>query len=391
MSRKKNSDVMDIESHVRRLGGGRYAIAEGSAFDALSSGQFQPRPGAGFDFTHRNWQPVQLAAEMGSFVNIVSEQAMEVRALEFRKDALQVDLLKPVSEMITTSQGAMDLLEKVRIDVDFGLAEVPLLYGPIYERVNGPFPGGAVQIGPDLTLDANVVFAEKMEGGEIIFGTLAKAGAPTLVPILTYAAGFEWTEDMIEYDRTWEIGMNSRAFGRSYNYLLNHLHLSPILAYSYAGDNLTAADATAGASLQEKTLRTFQSAYMTAVQDIPQRVPTVILANEANRFQIEDALLTPVLDAVGNPLRRVPVSTIIYYNGATVTNGVKQYLYPGVTAGTVYFIAPRQRFKELVHHDLRVDIGPEDLSRLIEGQQVARTRRNLYADMLNSVQKITLP
>jgi hypothetical protein len=127
------------------------------------------------------------------------------------------------------------------------------------------------------------------------------------------------------------------------------------------------------------------------VQDIPQRVPTVILANEANRFQIEDALLTPVLDAVGNPLRRVPVSTIIYYNGATVTNGVKQYLYPGVTAGTVYFIAPRQRFKELVHHDLRVDIGPEDLSRLIEGQQVARTRRNLYADMLNSVQKITLP
>jgi hypothetical protein len=391
VSRKKNSDVMDIESHVRRLGGGRYAIAEGSAFDALSSGQFQPRPGAGFDFTHRNWQPVQLAAEMGSFVNIVSEQAMEVRALEFRKDALQVDLLKPVSEMITTSQGAMDLLEKVRIDVDFGLAEVPLLYGPIYERVNGPFPGGAVQIGPDLTLDANVVFAEKMEGGEIIFGTLAKAGAPTLVPILTYAAGFEWTEDMIEYDRTWEIGMNSRAFGRSYNYLLNHLHLSPILAYSYAGDNLTAADATAGASLQEKTLRTFQSAYMTAVQDIPQRVPTVILANEANRFQIEDALLTPVLDAVGNPLRRVPVSTIIYYNGATVTNGVKQYLYPGVTAGTVYFIAPRQRFKELVHHDLRVDIGPEDLSRLIEGQQVARTRRNLYADMLNSVQKITLP
>ena len=395
MSRRKTAVLENGSSEIdlvtRRLGDGRFAISEPSAFGALHSGQFTPKPGAGFDFTHRNWQPVHMASEMASHVTIVSEQTMERRALEFRKDALQVDLLKPVSEMITTSQGAMDLLEKVRIDVDFGLAEVPLLYGPIYERVNGPFPGGAVQVGPDLTLDANVVFAEKMEGGEVIFGTLAKAGAPTLVPILTYAAGFEWTEDMIEYDRTWEIGMNSRAFGRSYNYLLNHLHLSPIIAYTYTGDNLTAADATGGASLQERTLKTFQSAYRTAVQDIPQRVPTTILANEADRFTIEDALLTPVLDVAGNPLRRVPVSTIIYYNGATVTNGVKQYLYPGVTAGTVYFIAPRQRFKELVHHDLRVDIGPEDLSRLIEGQQVARTRRNLYADMANSIQKITLP
>ena len=393
---RKNSAVLEngsseIEATIRKLGNGRFGIAEPSNFGELRGGQFTPKPGAGFDFTHRNWQPPRIASEMGSFVTIVSEQTMEVRAVEFRKDALQVDLLKPVSEMITTSQGAMDLLEKVRIDVDFGLAEVPLLYGPIYERVNGPFPGGAVQVGPDLTLDANVVFAEKMEGGEIIFGTLAKAGAPTLVPILTYAAGFEWTEDMIEYDRTWEIGMNSRAFGRSYNYLLNHLHLSPIIAYAFAGDNLTAADATGGASLQERTLKTFQNAYKTAVQDIPQRVPTTILANEADRFVIEDALLTPVLDVAGNPLRRVPVSTIIYYNGATVTNGVKQYLYPGVTAGTCYFIAPRQRFKELVHHDLRVDIGPEDLSRLIEGQQVARTRRNLYADMANSIQKITLP
>src|SRR4051812_7978830 len=45
-----------------------------------------------------------------------------------------------ISEMITTSQGSMDLLEKVRVDVAFGLAEIPLLYGPIYERVNGPFP-----------------------------------------------------------------------------------------------------------------------------------------------------------------------------------------------------------------------------------------------------------
>src|SRR6188508_3777733 len=59
-----------------------------------------------------------------------------------------------ISEMITTSEGAMDLLEKVRIDVARGLAEIPLLYGPIYERVNGPFPGGTFQI-DENTLQAD--------------------------------------------------------------------------------------------------------------------------------------------------------------------------------------------------------------------------------------------
>jgi hypothetical protein len=143
--------------------------------------------------------------------------------------------------------------------------------------------------------------------------------------------------------------------------------------------------------VQERVLRTFQTAYRTAVAAVPQRIPSVILANEADRFLIEDALLTPVLDTNGNPLRRVPVDTIIYYNGATVTNGLKSYTYSGVTSGTCFFIQPRLKLKELVHHDLRIDIGPEDISRLIEGQQVGRTRRSLYADLANCVQKLTIP
>jgi hypothetical protein len=340
---------------------------------------------------HRLWTPQRVVSEMAS-ISIVSEMEMNERlGSQFRSDCMEAELLRPVSEMITTTQGAMDLLEKVRIDIDTGLADVPLLYQPLYERINGPFPGGAVQIGGDVLFDANVVFQQKMEAGEIVFGTLTKVGAPSFVPIATYAAGFEWTEDMLEYDRSYEIGMNARAFGRAYNYLLNHLHLSPIIAYSFSGGNLTAADATATEGITAHTLRTFQNAYRAGALAVPQRTPTWILANEADRFQIEDALLTPVLDAAGNQLRRVPIEGIIYYNGATVTNGVKSYVYPGVTAGTCFFLSPRLRMKELVHHDLRIDIGPGDLSRLIEGQQVARTRRGSYADYANSGQKVTLP
>ena len=387
--RKSNGGVLVPEAHTmagitkanKRTG--EIRIKHDGRFDEIKLGAFSNAP-TGRDQKHRRWAPTTKNG-----VKIVNASEMSSQTSEFHKDIVDMEMLKSVSEMITTSQGAMDLLEKVRIDIDVGLADVPLLYQPLYERIDGPFPGGAVQIGGDVLFDANVVFLQKLEGEEVVFGTLARAGAPTFVPISTYAAGFEWTEDMIEFDRSYEIGMNSRAFGRAYNYLLNHLHLSPIIAATYTGTNAIAAN-TGNGSLVANTLVQFQSAYRNAALAVPQRVPTVILANEADRFQIEDALLTPVLDALGNELRRVPVDTIIYYNGATVTNGVNSFTYPGVTQGTCYFIAPRMRMKELVHHDLRVDVGPADLSRLIEGQQVGRARRGLYTDLNNSVEKITL-
>jgi hypothetical protein len=384
-------DALTMDKITRRDKSGRMYIGHDGRFGPLSGGIAIGEPeNGGLSLNHRRWTPGRMVGEIAN-VQLCSVGEMESRLTpEFMRDALEIELLATVAEMITTSDGAMDLLDKVRIDIDVGLAEVPVLYTPLYERVNGPFPGGSVQIGGDVVFDANVVFLEKFEAGEIVFGTLAKSGVPTFVPISTYAAGFEWTEDMIEYDRSYEISMNSRAFGRSYNYLINHLHLSPIIAYTYAVGNKTAG-ATGNGSLQANTLVTFQNAYKHAVTAIPQRVPTWILANEADRFQIEDALLTPVIDANGNPLRRVPVEGIIYYNGATVTNGVKSFVYPGVTAGKCYFISPRTRLKELVHHDLRIDLGPADISRLIEGQQVARARRGLYLDLPNSVEEVTLP
>lgn len=295
-----------------------------------------------------------------------------------------------VKEMIDTSQGQMALLEKVRIDVAFGLADIPLLYGPIYQRIApaGGFPGGMYQV-DEYTLTANVIFTQKFEGGEVEFGTLAK-GSPSVGTIKTYAAGFMWTEDMIEYDRTWSIEENNRAFGRAYNALLNHNHLSPIIGYTYPAGNLTAADAT-GATPAERTHLTFQAAYQASVMATPRRTGTVLLASEADRFQIETALLTPVNDVQGNALPNVPISTIIYYDGEDITVGSDVYNYPGVTPGTCFLIFPQRKMKELVHHDLRIDIGPPDISRLVEGQQVGRSRRDIFANIEESVQKITLP
>jgi hypothetical protein len=297
-----------------------------------------------------------------------------------------------VREMIDTAQGQMALLEKVRIDVAFGLAEIPLLYGPLYQRIApaGGFPGGMYQI-DEYTLTSNVIFTQKFEGGEVEFGTLAK-GSPSVGTIKTYAAGFEWSEDMIEFDRTWSIELNNQAFGRAYNALLNHLHLSPIIGYTYPGGNSTAF-ATTGASRAENIHLTLQNAYRASVLATvgPRRTGRVLLANEADRFKIETALLTPVNDAAGNALPNIPIDTIIYYNGEDITVGSDVYNYPGVTVGTCFLIFPRRKMKELVHHDLRIDVGPPDISRLVEGQQVGRSRRDIFANIEESVQKITLP
>jgi len=296
-----------------------------------------------------------------------------------------------VREMINTSQGQMALLEKVRIDVAFGLAEIPLLYGPIYRRIApaGGFPGGVFQV-DDYTLQADVVFLEKFEGGEVEFGTLRK-GAPQTGVIKTYAAGFEWTEDMIEFDRTWSIEENNRAFGRAYNALLNHLHLGPIIGYNYTSANLTAFNNTGGSNVENIHL-TLQDAYRKTVLPGtgPRRTGTVLLASEADRFDIEAALLTPVNDAQGNPLPNIPINTIIYYDGEEITVGDDEYVYPGVEPGTCFLIFPQRKMVELVHHDLRIDIGPPDISRLIEGQQVGRSRRNLFANIAESVEKVDI-
>jgi len=298
-------------------------------------------------------------------------------------------LEQPIGEMISTSDGLMDLVEKVRVDVEFGQAEVPTLYESFYRRVDGPFPGKTVDIGEN-TLSANVVFFEKFEGGEVQFGTLQK-GVPATARLRTWAAGFEWTEDMEEWDSTWEFEMINQAFGRAYNYFLNHAHLSVFTTFTYTGANQTPADATAGASVAEKTLRTFQAAYKHAAAANPMRTWSAILASGQNRFQIEEALLQPIRDIQGNALARVPVDVIVYYDGANVEMGTETYNYPGVTAGKCYAIFPKRRLLEFVHHDLRIDSDRPDISRLIEAQVIGRTRRGIYADVANSVEEITLP
>lgn len=346
---------------------------------------------------------------------------MEVRPFEIPRtptgDLRRMNLTRPVGEFLGSSDMIEELAQKVTVDVELGRDDIPLLYQSLYRTFTNPnFPRllDATQI-----LYANVVFLQHVEGQEVRFGTMASEQGVT-VPILTYSAGFEWDEDVEVYDEGWRVEMANEAVGRAYNALLNHLHLSPILDYNYAGDtnpNTTAAQTPTGNEIED-TRATLRQALTDAALNVdangrrkPIR-PTTILCTSADALKIADALaigdrpsigttagggdidvlLGRVTDTVGAVPSVNQLTTIIAYDGEDLEMGGLTFSYPGATDGTVHLIQPQRNLFEFVKHDLRVDTErPADLSRLVAAQMVARARRGLLMSPDLSVWEVTLP
>lgn len=301
------------------------------------------------------------------------------------------DFAKPLGEMITTPAGLENIIQKTVIDLELGREAVPLLYGPIYRRIEDPNFTEYVDISPFTS--AQVVFLEHLELEEVKFGT-RRIGPKDTVPIITYTAGIQWTEDMILYDKTWEVSEASRAMGEAYNALLNHIHLYPIISYAYPAKNKTAA-VTTEANRILNIRATIRKGLIDASQDkntdtgAPRR-PTILLAHSSNRWDIEEALQRLQVNGTIYPALG-QIDTLIFYDGYSITVGEKTYAYPGVPTDKAYLIEPQKYYRELVKHDLRIDASGADLKRLVENAIVGRARRGVFASPVNSVQEITLP
>lgn len=302
-----------------------------------------------------------------------------------------LELDRPIGEMITTASGLTTLVQKVVLDLELGREQVPLLYQPIYRNVTNRNFTRHVDIRPFV--GARVVFLEHLEGEEVKFGDMY-VGKVSTVPIVTYAAGFEWTEDVEEYSEDWSITELSRAMGEAYNALLNHLHLGPIITYNYPAKNKTAA-VTSHGTLIENIRATIKQGLIDAAQDEDpetrmRRRPTILLAHSSRQWDIEEALQRLQIGGTVYPAIS-QINTLIFYDGYTVTVGEKTYTYPGVDPNKAYLIDPSRYFVELVKHDLMVDAGQADIKRLIRGAIVGRARRGVVASPEKAVQEITLP
>lgn len=308
-------------------------------------------------------------------------------------DPLVPEFDRPVGELMTLPSGYEAVIQNSVINVALGREALPILYTPIYGRLQDRNLTQHVDITGLNSGRAQAVFLEKMEGEEIKFGARTFQ-SKDVVPLAMYATGFQWTYEMTLWDKTWEVAETGRAVGEAYNALLNHLHLYPIISYAYAAKNQTPADAT-GANLYEKTRLTLQNAFQNAALDVDTetrrgRRPSVLLAHSSRRFQIEDALQRRLIGGTDFPALS-GIDTVIYYDGYSITVGEKTYTYGGCPTGKGYLIEPKTWFRELVKIDLENDSGNADVSRLIGNQFVWWTVRGVFASPANAVEEITWP
>jgi len=286
-----------------------------------------------------------------------------------------------VQEMIGTADGGQAFLEKVTYDLYQGREEKPLLYKSIYQQIvdaNLPKYVKANEMGP-----VQVVFLQHLEGAEANFGTL-KPGTQKIVEIITYSSAIEYSEDMVEFNNTWEISEISRAFGDAYNMLLNHLHLAPIITATYVttGGGLSAQKKAQKAGTAQ--LIAFDTSVAKTLRNGISVLPngTIALVNSADVFALEDAIKGAMYADLSPSVvkRTINPANFIVYDGEEIEVGGETYIYPGVTAGTCYLISPNKKnFKEYIKHDLRVDSDVADLSRLIISEAVGRARRGVMA------------
>ncbi len=291
-------------------------------------------------------------------------------------------LMRPIGEMITSGglDQFRDLLRKVVLDVELGRELQPLVYSPIYDRLeDANFPR---VLDAKWALQGIVVFTEHIEGQEVSFGRLDAIQGPT-ARILTFSAGFEYTKEILDFNESFRPEMLNRALGEAHNALLNDIHLRPIISHVYTGANLTTWIAPpAGNPIWVGIRNTIIEAQKAATR--ARRPGTILLANSVMRAEIELAMTGghqvggTIFPAIGG------IQQVIYYDSDA------HHGYTGVAESRAYLIRPRRGFKELVKQDLRIEAQTGDLSRLVQEQIVAYAHRGVYAALTENVQQINL-
>lgn len=337
--------------------------------------------------------------------------AVEKPRIAFKENFRLSEHLQPVSlpggkvahEFIGMDNFAAAFYRRQEYEVDAGRAEEPILYTPLYqviEDANLPEIVAVNRLGP-----AGVVFQKVVEGGEVKFATMGESNFA--VPIYHHAVALEYSDDLVVYNKLFSVTEVERETGIAHNALLNHLHLSPFIDYTYASTNKTNAHSTGNGgeidyesdkmTLAEMYLRALEQAITNSVNDTtnPRRGPYALLVPTTNLFTLERAFtvvpqqgITVQSSAVGR------ITTVIAYDGWTGQMGNKTFTYPGVTAGKAYLIDLSRRtrnHRSYVKHGLRRVQGNPDVSRFILEQTVWDTRLGVYTSPVASTEEITLP
>lgn len=301
-----------------------------------------------------------------------------------------------VYEFVGTDSFGAEWSQRQRYEIDAGRDEEPIVYTPLYDIVSDsslPKNVSVNTMGP-----GGVVFEEVFEGGEVKFSSIT-SGQYT-VPIRHWATGLEYSKDLIVFNEFWSVPVFERQMGVAHNALLNHLHLSPIIAYSttpgYPAGNKTAA-AAGGGSIADNYLLTIEAgiAHSTADATNPRRGPFFILCSTANAFTFERALQSVPQQGISRQTQSVlgAIRGVIAYDGWTGKRGFKSVTYPGVAAGKAYLISQQYRGQDMQSFEkqaLQNEGQQVDISRFLT-QSVWDSYYGIYCNPLRAVEELTLP
>lgn len=297
-----------------------------------------------------------------------------------------------VYEFIGADDFGSEWYERTRFEVEAGRAAVPLVYEPIYDIIvdsNLPETLKLQTLGP-----GGFVFEEVFEGGEVKFASVASSEAS--VSQRQFAVGLEYTKKLVMFNQLWSVARMERWAGEAHNALLNHLHLYPIINYTYTAANQTAA-VTSGSTTTEDWFLTLEAAIVNSMEDTtnPRPGPYALLSNPAQMFMVQRMLSRETqqefkLDSTASDL----VQTAIGYRGWTGTRGAKTTTYAGVTSGKSYLVDlshKDQDFASYVKQSLEQAQGNADVSRFILEQVIWDIWLGVYANPLRAVEEITWP
>lgn len=321
--------------------------------------------------------------------------AKGVNLRELMRDNLDPNPRKRVLEFVGNGDFGAAFNTRQRYEIDLGLDSEPILYTPVYNIVRDrglPRNVSINRLGP-----GGVVFKQVVEGGEV---QMASLGSSTQsVPMVDWATGIEYSMQVVMDNETWNLAPFENQAGVAHNALLNDIHLGPIIAYTYTAANQTAASAL-GATLDEKTLHTFEDASANAALDTSnrRRGPYVILCSVANLYRIERALSGNVVGGgvdLSSSLR-AKIRAVIAYDGWEGIQAGVSTTYAGVTAGKAYLIdvnpavqlAGARSFERFLMDRLE---GNEDISRLMAAQTVLWSSLGTYINVPAISEEVTLP
>lgn len=368
--------------------------------------------------------------ETSSPVKVVSRELMRQKALQRRRDQLQeskhplraqwIDSLdegiipnavfpesydlrqlvmikkegeKTIGEFIGAGSISQDFFTRQRYEVDAGRDQEPLLFPALYSITRDASLPENIDIntlGP-----GGVVFTLIQEGGEVKFASINSS--EHTVKLYQYAAGIEYSERIFRFNNLFRLPFIERQFGVASNAVQNHIHFDPILSYTYAATNQTAASAV-GSTLEEKYHNTLDAAITASRTDAtyPRRGPYVLLVASDNLSMARKATTRVAQQGFEKQSPEVfdSIQSVIAYDGWTGTRGKLATTYAGVTANKAYLISLAYREMDLqsfYQQDLRMQRGDGDLSRFIVEQVIWDLWLGVYANPRACVEEITLP